>query len=116
MIHVKPGVTWVYAPGVFRILEALKAVSAALGVDLTVTSAADGVHSSPADPHYHGAALDVRSHDLEPDQRRTVLAGVLAELGPKFTGFLEAPNTANEHFHFQRRVGTTYTMDDYLAA
>ncbi len=116
MIKVKPGVTWVYAPGLFRMLEALKTISAGIGHDLTITSAADGTHSGPADPHYTGNALDIRTKDLTPAQKTAVLAGLHAELDPDFTMFLEAPNTPNEHIHCQRRVGTTYTMEQYLTA
>lgn len=114
MIKIKPGVTWVYAPALFRILEAMKFVGTALGVDLTVTSAADGVHSGELDPHHTGNALDIRSHDLDTEKKRAVLAGLKAELGPQFYIFLEAPNTSNEHFHVQRTKGTTYTILDYL--
>lgn len=113
MVKIKPGVKWAYAPGVFRILGAMQSVSAALGVDLTVTSAADGVHSNAADPHYTGNALDIRSHDLG-DKRDAVLHGLQAELGTAFTMFIESPGTANEHIHCQRKYGTTFTMEDYL--
>lgn len=116
MVKVKPGVTWVYAPGLFRMLEALKAISAGIGHDLTITSAADGTHSGPTDPHKTGNALDIRTQDLSPDQKQAVLKGLGAELAPDFTFFLEAPNTSNEHIHLQRKVGTTYTMDAYLRA
>ena len=116
MIKVKPGVIWVYAPGLFRMLEALKHISMGLGVDLTVTSAADGTHSGPADPHHTGNALDLRTHDLTDAQKQAVLAGLQAELAPDFTMFLESPHTPNEHIHCQRRVGTTYTMKRYLSA
>ncbi len=114
VIKVKPGVTWVFAPALFRMLEAMRFVSTALDVDLTVTSAADGLHSGPLDPHYNGNAIDIRSHDLTTEQKRAVLAGLKAELGPRFYVFLEAPNTSNEHFHAQRTRGTVYTMMDYL--
>ncbi len=114
MITVKPGVTWVFAPAMFRILEAMRFVSTALGVDLTVTSAADGLHSGSLDPHHSGNAIDIRSHNLTTEQKRTLLAGMKAELGPQFYIFLEAPNTSNEHFHAQRARGTVYTIMDYL--
>lgn len=116
MIRVKPGVTWVYAPGLFRMVEAMKAVSVGIGHDLTITSAADGAHSGPADPHHTGNALDIRTHDLTDAQKQAVVAGLTAELAPAFTLFIEAPNTPNEHIHLQRKVGTTYTMEQYLAA
>lgn len=114
MIRVKAGVTWVYAPGLFRMLEALKHISTSLGVDLTITSAADGAHSGPTDPHKTGNALDIRTHNLTDAQKKAVLAGLAAELCPDFTMFLEAPATANEHIHCQRAYGTTYTMEKYL--
>lgn len=115
MVRTKPGVAWIFAPGVFRIIDAMKVVSVALKVDLTITSAADGVHSGPADPHYLGAALDIRTRNLG-DKKQAVLDGLRAELGPAFTMFIEGPDTPNEHIHCQRKVGTTYTMDDYLNA
>lgn len=114
MIKIKPGVTWTYAPALFRILEAIKFVSEALQIDLTVTSAADGLHSGPDDPHHTGNALDIRSHDLNTEQKRAVLAGLKAELGPQFYVFLESPNATQEHFHCQRTKGSTYTILDYL--
>lgn len=118
MVNIKPGVKWSYAPGVFCILNALGSVSTALGVDITVTSAADGVHSGPADPHYTGNALDIRTHDLG-DKKQAVLTGLLAELNAggvaRFTAFIENPGTANEHIHCQRKYGTNFTMGDYLA-
>lgn len=116
MIRVKPGVTFAFHPAGFRILEALKVVSLALGCDLTITSGSDGKHSGPGDPHKSGCAYDIRTHDLTPDQKHTVLAGLQAELGPKFYVFLEAPGSPNEHLHAQRKKSTAYTMSDYLAA
>lgn len=116
MIKVKSGVTWIYTPGLFRMLEALKAISVAIAHDLTITSASDGTHSGPTDPHKTGNALDVRSHDLTDEQKQAVLAGLKAELTPAFTFFLESPDTPNEHFHIQRTVGTAYTIEKYLTA
>lgn len=116
MLKAKLGVVWVYAPGLFRMLEAMKHVSMGLGVDLTVTSAADGQHSGPTDPHYTGNAVDIRTHDLTEAQKQAVLAGLTAELHPDFTMFLEAPHTPQEHIHLQRSYGTTYTMEKYLVA
>jgi hypothetical protein len=115
-IRVKAGVDFsTVAPAGFCILSALKATSRDLGVDLTITSACDGEHSGPTDPHRLGEAYDVRSHDLLPELRPRVLGAVMQRLGrERFYGFLEAPGTSNEHFHFQRRRGTTFTIADYL--
>lgn len=118
MVRVKPGVRFdVVAAAGFMILGALKQASKALGIDLVITSGTDGEHSGPSDPHKLGEAYDVRSHDLEPALRPRVLASVMDALGhERFYGFLEAPGTSNEHFHFQRRKDTTFTVEEFLAA
>lgn len=96
------------APGGFRILSAIDQAAAKLDLDLIITSGTDGTHSGPNDPHHRGEAYDVRSHDFIPDQKDKVLAEILNILGTAFFGFLESPNTDNEHFHFQVKKGTTY--------
>lgn len=115
-IKVKPGVEFrVIAPAGYRILAALKETARAMGLDLTITSACEGAHSGLTDPHYSGEAYDVRSHDLSPELRPKVLDSVLQQLGrERFFGFLEAPGTSNEHFHFQRRNNTKYSVEDFL--
>jgi hypothetical protein len=96
------------APGGFRILSAIDQVAAQLGVDLVITSACDGEHSGPEDPHPEGKAYDVRSHDLG-DLKEKVIASIMAILGyERFYGFIEAEGTDNEHFHIQVKKGTTY--------
>lgn len=116
-VLVKVGVQFtVIAPAGFRILEATKAVAQRLQVDLWITSACDGEHSGPSDPHHTGEAYDIRSHDLLPELRLRVLAALRTELGDKFYVFLEDAGTSNEHFHAQRLKGTAYTIDSYLAA
>jgi hypothetical protein len=114
-ILVKPGVRFVYAPAGFRILEALKVVSKAVGMSLTITSGSDGKHSGPTDPHYSGEAYDVRVHGLTDGEIQHILDILMHELGPRFYGFHESPGTSNAHIHVQRRNGTTYTINDYLA-
>lgn len=116
MIKVKPGVTFVYHPAGFRILEAAKHVSAALGFDLTITSGSDGVHSGPQDPHKTGRAYDFRLKTLGDDEQQAVVAGFTAELGPAFFVLHEAAGTSNEHLHIQPVKGTTYTMEQYLTS
>lgn len=118
MIRVKPGVAFtVIAPAGYVLLAALKRASVALGIDLTITSACDGEHSGPADPHHTGEAYDVRSHDLDPAIRARVVDAVLSDVGrDHFFGFLEAAGTSHEHFHFQRAHGQTFSLEDFLAA
>lgn len=108
-VYAKPGVLFsLIAPGGFRILSAIDQAAAKLGQDLTITSACDGQHSGPNDPHHRGEAYDVRSHDLAEDQKQRLLAEVNQALGPAFYGFLEAAGTDNEHFHWQVKKGTVY--------
>lgn len=117
MIYMKPGVEFTtIAPAGFLILQALKTVSRNLGVNLTITSACDGDHSGPTDPHKSGEAYDVRSHDFGPLFKDHILSEVMTELGKvHFFGFLEAPGEPNEHFHFQRAKGTTFGLEDFFA-
>lgn len=97
------------APGGFRLLGAIDAASFQLNMDLTITSACDGEHSGPTDPHHRGEAYDVRSHDFSESDKRLVLATIMGKLEPtRFFGFLEAAGTENEHLHFQVTKGTVY--------
>ena len=108
VLLVKPGVEFkVIAPAGFRILWALTEVASGDGPDLTITSACDGAHSGPDDPHHRGEAYDVRCHDL-PDPA-LVLQDLQHILGTgQFFSFIEDPGTANEHIHVQLRKGMTY--------
>jgi len=118
MVRVKPGVAFtVIAPAGWMILAALKRTARILRVPLTITSACDGVHSGPTDPHARGEAYDVRSHDLDPALRPKVLALMRVDLGTAgFYGALEDAGTSNAHFHFQIRKGTVLSVEDFLAA
>ncbi len=109
-VTVKPGVLFTtIAPGGFRILEVISLAARMIGLDLCITSACDGVHSGPADPHHRGEAYDVRSHDFTLEQKDTVLACFNAQLpNDQFYYFLESPGTDNEHFHIQVKKGTIY--------
>ncbi len=109
-MRVKDGVNFsVIAPAGFRILSAIDQVAESLSVDLVITSACDGEHSGESDPHRSGEAYDVRTHGFSLDLKQQILDGVMRRLGfSRFYGFLEAPNTDNEHIHVQRRKDTTY--------
>jgi hypothetical protein len=110
IVTVKDGVLFTkIAPGGFRILEAINVTARHMGIDLCITSACDGEHSGPNDPHHRGEAYDVRSHDLTPDQKDLVLSYLTTQLPTDFFYyFLESPGTDNEHFHIQVKKGTTY--------
>lgn len=110
VLRVKDGVRFdVIAPGGFDIIAALQRTARSLLNDLTITSGTDGEHSGPTDPHKRGEAYDVRSQGFSTELKQAILNGVMRILGfDRFYGFLEAEGTANEHFHFQVKKGTTY--------
>lgn len=128
VVLVKPGVAFtLIAPAGFRLLGAIELAARRVGVQLTITSACDGAHSGPDDPHHRGEAYDVRSRDLPEAVKHTVLAEIMRAcnddgVGPaqpvpgidaslatsKFFGFLEAAGTDNEHIHVQLRKGRNY--------
>ena len=110
IVKVKEGVEFTrIAPGGFRLLEAIAWTALNTRIDLTITSACDGAHSGPDDPHHRGEAYDLRSHDMLPHQKQDVLQTLGAALeANRFYCFLEAEGTPNEHFHLQVKKGTTY--------
>lgn len=128
MIKIKEGVQFLYSPGGLAILNAMKTVSRMLQVDLTITSGNDGIHydgssefrssnkPNPDDPHYHGDAYDVRSHNLDEVMKQQFLAN-LNNLLPrdKFYYLLESPGTIVEHFHIQVKKGTKFLIQDFLS-
>lgn len=97
------------APGGVRILSAVETTARKLGRNLTVTSACDGEHSGPLDPHKKGEALDVRSHDFDEATKPVILNCFLSLLpADQFYCFLEDPGQDGEHWHLQVRKNTTY--------
>lgn len=118
-VLVKDGVDFgtSLAPAGARILDELKRIVAGLDFDVTITSARDGLHSGPADPHHSGEAFDLRTHGLAPAQKDRLLAALqdaLYKTPRRFFAFLEAAGTDDEHIHVQRKTGITYSTIDYL--
>lgn len=109
VVRVKDGVQFTkIAPAGFTILAALSYAATTLGCDLTITSACDGEHSGPDDPHHTGEAYDIRTHGLAVD-KKIVLNTIWEALGKKyFFGWIENENEDNEHIHFQRAKETIY--------
>lgn len=119
-ILVKAGVDFgsSLAPAGAQILEKIKQLVASYNFNLTITSARDGVHSGPLDPHHSGEAFDLRTHGLSQAQVDLLLNDLKAALYQdprRFYAFVEAAGTPNEHIHVQRRAGTVYSVYDYLA-
>jgi hypothetical protein len=110
VLRVKDGVLFEkISPSGFRILSAIDQVSNKWCKDVTITSGTDGQHSGENDPHHRGEAFDVRSQDFTQVDKTQFLNDVMQILGfERFYGFLESPETDNEHFHFQVKKGTTY--------
>lgn len=109
-VRFKEGVTLVPSPGGARIIAALWQVAQAMSRDITISSGSDGTHSGPDDPHHHGDAYDIRTHD-QPDPQALLIAleNTLSDTDPgRFYAFLEDPGTENEHIHCQVRKGTVY--------
>ena len=109
VVYYKAGVSFdVIAPAGFRILGALDQFAKQF-FDLWITSACDGAHSGPMDPHKLGKAFDVRTHGFSQGQKYQLISEVMRVLGwEHFYGFLEAAGTANEHAHFQQAKGTVF--------
>lgn len=108
VLRCKEGVEFtVIAPAGFEILAVMRTVAQVIEHDITITSACDGEHSGPEDPHHKGEAYDFRTHDL-PD-KNVFFGEVLVRLDPKiFYAFIEDPGTVNEHLHAQLRHGLTF--------
>lgn len=118
---IKDGVDFgsALAPAGARILGVLKQLAPDYDFDITITSARDGVHSGPADPHHSGEAFDVRSQGLSALQIARLLhdvqVGLYNSTPRRFYAFYEAAGTPNAHLHIQRRAGSSYTVADFLA-
>lgn len=116
---IKPGVEFgPLTPAGARMLDAIKQVAAPADFDVTITSARDGVHSGPGDPHKLGEAFDLRTKTLQAGQKQALLQSLRVHLylePRRFYAFLEDVGGSNEHLHVQRRAGTTYSIYDHLA-
>jgi hypothetical protein len=128
VVRVKPGVLFTtIAPAGFRLLAAIESAARALRVELVITSACDGEHSGPGDPHHLGEAYDVRTRGLPEGVKDALLGYLLTTVNEpgappaapvpeqsrslataRFFGFIEAAGTPNEHLHIQRRKGRSY--------
>jgi hypothetical protein len=87
-------------------LSAIDACASEQEQDITVTSACDGTHSGPDDPHHRGEAYDIRTHDQA--DKHGLLAKLQAKLGERFFLWIEDEGQPNEHIHMQVKKGTQY--------
>lgn len=120
-LFTKPGVDYGLnglAPAGQVIYNTVKQLTAGYDFNMTVTSARDGTHSGPADPHKRGEALDLRSKHLTAAQKVKVLDNLRSALyvePRRFYAFLESPGMPSEHFHVQLRRGLKNYPADLLA-
>jgi hypothetical protein len=107
VVRCKPGVQFtVIAPGGFALLSAIDLTAKEIEHDLTITSACDGTHSGPSDPHHTGNAYDIRVSDLPNPQH--ALETLQVQLGPLFFAWIENAGQPNQHIHCQVKKGTVY--------
>ena len=114
--------TSILAASGVRILGALERCAQVLQRELVITCGCDS--HPPNDPHSKGEAFDVRSHDLTPAQKTSLLSSMMQALseGPQdlilqkdggyvtshFFGWLEHADQVTEHLHFQQRNGIVF--------
>jgi hypothetical protein len=73
--------------------------------EAVITSGSDGRHRRDS-KHYTGEAIDIRSHGLTREAKRTFRRRYQAALGEEYLVLLEDEGRPNEHFHAQvRRKG-----------
>ena len=99
MIRYKDGITLGLRPEIERVLVPIDIIMHEHGCDLTITCGRDG-HGND-DPHSHGFAVDLRTHDLALGDRSNVRDEIAEMAGPEYTVILENPGGASEHLHFQ---------------
>lgn len=127
-VRVKAGVQFtVISPAGFRMLGAIERAARALAIELVITSACDGDHSGPGDPHHDGEAYDLRTRALTDIQKDTLCFEIIrgcsddvpalplpiygvprSQASSTFFAFVEAAGTPNEHIHVQLRKGRNY--------
>jgi hypothetical protein len=113
----------VIAPAGFRILAALSDFATDFPSDIFITSATDGIHSGPTDPHKTGEAIDIQSNQWPPETKQAVCRAIVerseghgavaVQVGggwgtDHFWGWVEDEGGPNNHIHVQRKRGTTY--------
>ena len=104
MILLKPGVRITgMRPEILLAAVAAMEVYKAAGHDLTITACVDGKHTTGS-LHYAGAAVDLRSRDLHPEDVQKVIARLKACLGDDFDVVLEV-----DHLHVEFQPHKPYT-------
>jgi hypothetical protein len=104
MLLIKPGTRLSgIRPEVVLAIVAAHAVIDELGHDCVVTAAIDGKHTTGS-LHYAGAAVDIRTRDLAPEDQKKFEARVRECLGEDFDVIHEADHL---HLEFQPKRSLT---------
>jgi hypothetical protein len=94
LIKVKSGVT----PKMLVIAAAAANTAEKGGFEVVITSGTDGTHKRGS-KHYSGDALDFRTSNLTLEQRKALIAGLMARLGDDYDIILE-----RDHLHVEYDV------------
>lgn len=95
-MRLKAGVVLcVGAPLARRLTDIEECVLKVTGLELFITSAADGVHM-PGSRHYTGEAIDLRIRSVDADKRVVLRAALQSVLGSLFDVVLEV-----DHIHIE---------------
>ncbi len=104
MIRLKPGAELnILRKEIYEHLAFIEDLFEAHGSHCTITCGTDS--HGPDDPHYHGFALDFRTHDLADGEMEEVRNHLRAHLGDTYYVLLEDPDGPNCHLHVQVRKG-----------
>ena len=104
MLFLKPGVRITgMRPEILFAAVVAERVYAEAGPDLTVTACVDGKHMAGSF-QYSGAAIDLRTRDLAPDEVQKLTARTKSCLGDDFDVLLEVDHI---HIEFQPKASLT---------
>ncbi|MGE5486501.1 MAG: hypothetical protein ACM3ZB_01615 [bacterium] len=98
MLLLKPGVRIAgLRPETVLAVVTAERILEEMGVDCVITAALDGKHTAGS-LHYSGAAVDIRSRELAPDDLKKLVARLRECLGEDFDVVLEIDHV---HLEFQ---------------
>lgn len=102
MIRIKPGVkVFGVRPEIVYALHVVDGVWLSFGLDgPTITSCRDGMHSQKS-LHNVGAAVDIRSRDIDAALKLAILEKLKECLTDEFDVLLEYRGEAREHYHIE---------------
>ena len=104
MLLLKPGVRITgMRPEILLAAVAAERAYQEAGREFMITACVDGKHMAGS-LHYSGAAIDVRTRDIQPADLQKIVARIKSALGEDFDVLLEADHL---HIEFQPKVPLT---------